>query len=583
VANNPLPRPAVWALRAVWALARLLPPGLVRAGGRALFSKSYGRLVAAAADPRGAQRARLREILERNRNTEFGRRYDFPTIRDFDRYRARVPIHTYDDLEPYISRMIDGEQNVLVSDPVTFFARTSGTTGSPKHIPITDSFVNEFRAGRRVWSRAVSQAFPGLVRGHLLTVHAAGVEGRTPAGVPYGSITVALAGGREEEIDNPLEGIPRGIFRLADFETKYYLTLRAALDVPISLIGALNPSTLYVLCQRLSAWGDRLAKDVATGAITPPGEVPDPLLARLHRRARPRPKVAARLWRSLDAHGLVRPVDVWPRLCGALAWKGGSAPFYLDKLQPYLADLDVMDYGYVATEGNFNIVQDAGDGRGVVGVVGHALEFVPEAAHGDPAAETKLVDELEVGQRYAIIITGSHGLYRYDINDIVEVMGRDGGLPQIRFVHKGGNMISMTGEKVGEAHVLAAARAAFAEVRLEPNGFLVTARLVDPPHYCLALEAPAEAPEAQLRALLRSFDAQLGRVNIEYAAKRESLRLAPPRLLQVAEGAFVGLLARRIEAGAPDAHAKLPHLWRDPAVLDELGAAQELSLEEQPA
>ncbi|MBN2358186.1 MAG: GH3 auxin-responsive promoter family protein, partial [Deltaproteobacteria bacterium] len=380
----------------------------------------------------------------------------------------------------------------------------------------------------------------------------------------------------------PLEGVPRAVYRLADYETKYYLVLRAALDLKIALLGALNPSTLYLLCQKLTAWADRLADDVAQGTIRAPGPVPADIQARLDMRARPRPAVAERIRGSLARHGIVRPVDVWPALCGVLCWKGGSAPFYLDQLRPYLGDLPVMDYGYVATEGAFGITLDAGDGRGVVGVVGHVLEFVPESAQGSPAAPALGADQLEVGRRYAVIVTGSHGLYRYDINDIVEVVGTRYGLPEIRFVHKGGNMISITGEKVGEAHAVEAITAALRGCGVDAAGFALTARLADPPHYCVAVEPVIELADDRWCDLLTAFDRELQRVNLEYAAKRTSLRLGPPRLLLAPAGAFERLRAQRVAAGAPDAHVKIPHLWRDPTLLDQIGVRRELTLPGDP-
>lgn len=579
MARRPIPGWVVVLVRALWALARVLPAPVIRALGRLLFSKSQARFEAALADPRGTQTRHLLEILHRHRETAFGRAHGFAEIRDWEGFRQRVPIRGYDQLEPYLQRMVQGERDVLVSDPVTFYARSSGTTGTPKYIPVTEPYLDEMRAVRRAWSRAVSQVFPGLVRGHFLTIHSPTIDGRTPGGVPYGSITVAMAGGTDDDVASPLEGIPRAIHHLRDLDTKYYLVLRAALDLPVSLMGALNPSTLLLLCQRLTRWCEALARDVEQGTLTPPGEVPPALRERMQVRLHRRPAVARRLRQSLARHGVVRPQDVWPRLQGALCWKGGSAPFYLGKLRSYLGELPVMDYGYAASEGAFSVVLDAGDGRGVVGVQGHVLEFVPEAEHGQPEARALLVDELQVGQRYAVVITASNGLYRYDINDVVEVVDLYRGVPRVRFVHKGGNMISLTGEKVGEAHVVEAVDLALRAAQIDAAGFLMTAELGDPPAYVLAVELAAPADEARLGTLLRGVDQGLRQVNIEYAAKRESERLGPPRLLLTSPGVFEALRAQRVAQGAPDAHVKVPHLWRDAAVLERMGVQRTISWE----
>ncbi|MFH1807456.1 MAG: GH3 auxin-responsive promoter family protein [Pseudomonadota bacterium] len=579
MARPRIPRWVVAIIRVLWGVARVLPAPIIRFLGRLLFSKSQARFEAALADPRGTQTRHLLEILRRHRDTSFGREHGFEEIRDWAGFRARVPIRGYDQLEPYLKRMVAGERDVLVSDPVTFFARSSGTTGSPKYIPVTEPYLDEMRAVRRAWSRAVSQVFPGLVRGHFLTVHSPTIDGHTPGGVPYGSITVALSGGTDDDVASPLEGIPRAIHRLRDLDTKYYLILRAALDLPISLMGALNPSTVLLLCQRLTRWADRLATDLEQGTLSAPGEVPADLLARMAPRLARRPEMARRLRRSLAQHGVVRPGDLWPRLCGVLTWKGGSAPFYLGKLRAYLAELPILDYGYVASEGAFSVVLDAGDGRGVVGIQGHVLEFVPEAMAGQADTEALLVDELRIGERYAVIITAGNGLYRYDINDIVEVVDLYRGVPRIRFVHKGGNMISITGEKLGEAHAVEAIDGALRATGVDAAGFLLTARLEDPPYYVVAVEIPGPIQDSSLQALLHACDLGLQQVNIEYAAKRNSQRLGSPHLVLTSPGVFEGLRAQRVAEGAPDAHVKVPHLWRDAAVLERLGVQRELMLE----
>jgi hypothetical protein len=110
----------------------------------------------------------------------------------------------------------------------------------------------------------------------------------------------------------------------------------------------------------------------------------------------------------------------------------------------------------------------------------------------------------------------------------------------------------------------------------------MTARLADPPYYCIALEPVAGQADDRWRTLLRACDQELQRVNIEYAAKRTSLRLGSPRLSLVAAGSFERLRAERVAAGAPDAHVKVPHLWRDPAVLGQLRVERELGLERDP-
>ncbi len=81
----------------------------------------------------------LERLLRDNQDTEYGRKYHFSEIKSIDDYRKNVPMTTYADYEGYINRMTeDGERNLLSSYPVVYYASTSGTSGSPKKIPVTD-------------------------------------------------------------------------------------------------------------------------------------------------------------------------------------------------------------------------------------------------------------------------------------------------------------------------------------------------------------------------------------------------------------------------------------------------------------
>ena len=88
----------------------------------------------------------LRTILLDNRDTEYGRKFHFSEIRDTEDYRSKVPLTSYDDYEAYIERMTEhGEENLLTAYPVVYYASTSGTSGSPKKIPVTDRGLDVFR------------------------------------------------------------------------------------------------------------------------------------------------------------------------------------------------------------------------------------------------------------------------------------------------------------------------------------------------------------------------------------------------------------------------------------------------------
>jgi hypothetical protein len=562
--------PFAVALRGALGGLGRLSDDAIRAGSRRLFARSWARFEAACERPRETQEARLRALLERAEATAFGREHGFEAIRDLEGYRARVPVRDFEGFRPWLDRAVAGETGVLAPESPSFFGRSSGTTGAPKLIPVSPAYRAEYRRPRRVWARQVVEAFPGLVRGRVLSVHSPRVDGWTEAGVPFGSVTVGLSTqpGRPEAAlrDGVLDAVPREVFALEDFELKYHLALRFAAQVPVSLLAAINPSTLVLLLQTLDAHAASLIDDLERGTFARLDDVPEPARGRLARRLLRAPQAARRL-ADARAGAHVDPRRLWPELVGAVCWKGGSAPFYLHRLERWLPGLPVMDYGYLATEGGFAFPLAPEAQGSVVAVLGHVLEFVPagDAERGDFSSAV-LADALEVGARYRVLVTGAHGLYRYDINDVVRCTGYYRNTAEIAFEHKGGHMLSVTGEKVAEAHVVAAADRAARALGVELSGVSAEIELGDPPRYLWRVEGPLEA--GALEPLLGALEAELRAENLEYAAKRDSLRLGAPQLVEVPAGAFAAERARRVAAGAPDAHVKPPHLSRDP----ELGA-----------
>lgn len=548
---------------------------------RLLFSRSWRKFQAAVHDVRGTQEASLLALLGRNRDTVFGREHRFAEIDGFERFRAQVPVRSYDDFEPYIRRMLAGESDVLVAGRPFFFAQTSGTTGAAKYIPVTREYLEEYRRPRRIWMRQVMQAFPGLVKGKILGMHSPKIEGRTESGVPYGSITVAFSGSPEDAKlkvrDLGYDPSPRRLFLLPDFEARYYAVLRLAAQENLSLVGTINPSTMVLLAKKLDAHAEALAADLVSGGMRGVESLPEPLQSEVKRRLRVNLEAAERIRSSKLRHGRVIATELWPELRGLLSWKGGSAPFYLRQMADWFPGLQIMDYGYIATEGGFSIPMSPDGSRGVVAVTGHVLEFVPEEAAASGRFEPALLaDELEIGESYRVIVTGSHGLYRYDINDVVRCVGRYANCAEIEFLHKGGNMLSITGEKVGESHVVTAFDRAVAESGLALAGFSVSLELSDPPRYVFAVEPRGTPSEAELLAFRDRADQALQAANLEYGAKRSSGRLGRPVLFELVPGAFDDERKRRVAEGAPDSHVKPPHLVRDLARIERFGVRRRL-------
>ncbi len=538
--------------------------------GRLWLAGAWADFQEAAKDPASFQKKRLLTILVRNEDTEFGKQHRFRSIKGPEDYQKAVPVRPWTEFEPQMMRQVHGETNVLTSEKIVYFARTSGTTGTPKYIPVTKSFLEEYLRGRKLWVRQLISEFPEIIRGRALMLHSPFFETTTPSGIPSGSISSFLISiNHGVRITQGLPAIPREILGLDDFKAKYYLILRFALESPISMISAVNPSTIVLFCQKLTEYASVLAEDLRRGTISQDFGLALPSVSKLTRGLRPRPAIAEKLLASLSRHGVVKPREIWNSLRLVATWRGGPASFYLGRFSEYFDRLEVMDLGYLATEGNFSVPLPADTSDGALIPHGHYLEFVPESERDRGGEEAVSMEKLEPGGRYYVIVTGSHGLYRYDINDLIECTGYYLRTPRVVFVSKGENVLSITGEKVTEWQIVEAAGAASAAAGVKLAGFACAIRKAATPYYVLIAEPDGPIPESSLKSLLLSFDRDLRRLNIEYEAKRKSLRLGPPLMRLLKPGSFVARREKLVMSGRLDFDGKAAHISHDETIFDD--------------
>ena len=83
------------------------------------------------------QQKTLEYLINQAKNTDFGKAHNFGYLKNYDDFKKNVPIADYEDLRPYIDRVVNGEKNVLWPGKPIYFAKTSGTTSGIKYIPIS--------------------------------------------------------------------------------------------------------------------------------------------------------------------------------------------------------------------------------------------------------------------------------------------------------------------------------------------------------------------------------------------------------------------------------------------------------------
>ena len=140
---------------------------------------------------------------------------------------------------------------------------------------------------------------------------------------------------------------------------------------------------------------------------------------------------------------------LWPELKALSVWTGGSVGALIPEVERLLGSaVSVIELGYLSSEFRGSINVDPEKNLCIPTIHECFFEFVPVAEHGEADQRFLLVDELELGEQYHVYVTTQEGLYRYFMNDIIEVNGTFLATPSIQFVQKGKGVVNLTGEKL---------------------------------------------------------------------------------------------------------------------------------------
>ncbi len=567
----------------------LLINNFLRYGARALFTRTIKKFENDTTNLREAQENALKKIIEKNRDTLYGREFGFQNIRSVEDFQKAVPLNDYSTLEPYIEKMVMGETNILTPDEIIFFGTTSGTTAKPKFIPITDE---HFRyVGRSVlpYFRFITEEAPAAIRGGTIKMTSPKLEGFTEKGVPYGSpwyITEVAKNRRNPLIRDIFISLNRNywedeIFNITDFNTKYYIIMRLAVERNITHFSMANPSTVLLFAKKLNEFAEDIIRDLYDGQIKK-GIFLDPALRiKLMRKIKRNTKRAKELEKLLASDGMLKPSKVFKNLALISCWKGGSAGFYIKQFPRYFDNTPTMEYGIGATEGIFAIPYKLEE-RGCILQPGYIFfEFIPEEEYFSDRKTILTADQIKEGGRYSIVITGYNGLYRYDMRDIVEVVGFYNRAPVIAFLHKAGNAVSYTGEKIFETHITDAVNLTISDTGIQLNGFtFLPDESGELPRYILMIEPQKELKEETASDFLKAFEKNLKKVNMEYETKRDSMRLGAPALAILKGGEYERFRASLIAKGASDATTKPPVLKKEPSFINNFNVIRRTELKE---
>ena len=532
-------------------------------------------LVKAAKDPSGLQGRWLLRHLARNAGTRFGREHGFGDIRSPEEFSTRVPVQTYESLRPYIEEQADTGRTALTTDHPIMYTQTSGTTDKPKLIPLLESTLDNHRRSQATQAFIQYSTVPGAYSGRILPIVSPAVEGTLPSGTPFGSASGHLYRNMPR-LARSKYVLPHEVFEIDDYDLKYLTILRLALPHPdVTLMGSANPSTFVRLLDLMGRNREELLSDISEQDFRHLDKLPTPIADAVRPRLRTSAARITELKRALS-----RPApsfeDVWPELRMVNTWTCGSCRIALEGIRGMVpASTWISELGYISSEFRGTITVDPERGLGMPTVTENFFEFAERDAWdaGDP--HTLRLEQLQTGHEYYVIVTTEAGLYRYFMNDLVEVTGRFHATPTIQFVQKGKGVTNITGEKLCESQVIRAVHETGRKLGKSVK-FLLMLALPEESRYRLVIELDLSVTE--IVQWTEAIEGSLAGQNVEYNSKRESGRLEALEVVPVLPGTGEEYKRHLIAQGQREGQFKLLALrYADECAFDFLSRAQSAS------
>lgn len=518
------------------------------------------------------QRQLLMSILQQQQHTEFGRKHGFSGVKSPNQYRQRVELQTYENLEPYISQVKQGNTQALLNEPfIHMFALTSGTTASRKYIPVTRSYLKNYRRGTTIWGNGIFARHPQAFMKPILQLVSDWDEWRTETNIPCGSVS-GLTTHMQKPVVRWFYCMPACTGKIKDTSAKLYLALRMALmQKELGLLVSANPSTLIKMAQMLDARQEDLLRDLQDGTINESVNIPEAVRQQLRPALKKLPARARQLEQIRRKYQGLTPENVWEPIHTIGCWTGGSVGLYLRQFPQYFGNTPIRDLGLLASEGRMTIPLEEGSSGGVLDIGSHYFEFIPEGEIESQNPITLTAEELETGKNYYLLPTTSYGLYRYNIFDVVRVVDRCHTTPVVEFLSKGSLFSNMTGEKLSEFQVVAAMKNASSRWGYLPSAYSLAPYWDErTPGYSLYLEEH-DLKCLSVDQLAADFDACLREQNMEYQTKRESQRLKMVEVCVLPPGTWSKWDAARLaKAGGSSEQYKRPCLINDVQFKDKM-------------
>jgi hypothetical protein len=431
-------------------------------------------------------------------------------------------VHEYEDLKPYIQRMMEGEENILWNTPIKWFAKSSGTTSDKsKFIPISEESLEDchYQAAKDVLT-LYYQSFPDsdLLTGKGLVVGGSHQVNQVNEEISYGDLSAVL-------LQNTpfwahwLRTPELSVALLDEWEEKIELLAQTTILEDVTSISGVPTWTLVLIKRILEITGKRTLK------------------------------------------------EVWPNL--ELYMHGGvSFVPYREQFKKLIGgDLHYLEM-YNASEGFFAAQDDpAGDGLLLFTHHGIFYEFMPLEEYGKPFPVTIGLADVELDKNYALVISTNGGLWRYIIGDTIRFSSRN------PFKIKVSGRIKHYMNAFGEEVIVDNSDKAIS-VASEKTGAIVNDYTAAPVYFSDNSNGAHEwliefeKEPAQMNTFITELDEALKSINSDYEAKRhKNIALRMPIVHNLKKGVFTEWLRRKGKLGGQH---KIPRLSNERTYLEEI-------------
>ena len=473
-------------------------------------------------NPVAVQRETLQHLVTSAQYTEFGRKYNFSTLFSIKEFKQAVPIHEYDDLKPYIFRIMNGEQNILWNTPITWFAKSSGTTNDKsKFIPVSEESLKDchYKGAKDMLTMYYNfNPDSDLLTGKGLVIGGSHTINQINDDAHYGDLSAVLLQ-NSPFWGNWIRTPELSIALLDEWENKIEKLALSTINENVTSISGV-PTWTMILIKRI-----------------------------------------------LEITGKNTLSEVWPSL--ELYIHGGvSFTPYRDHFNKLIGkDIHYLDM-YNASEGVFACQANPYD-DGMLLMVDHGIfmEFMPVEEYGKSNPQTIGLNHVEIGKNYALVISTNGGLWRYLLGDTIQFSSLNPF--RIKVSGRLKHYMNAFGEEVIVDNADKAIATACEKTNSSVNDYTAAPIYFNEnsngAHEWL-IEFEKE-PE-NLNHFIYELDSALKNINSDYEAKRhKDIALRMPLVKALPKGLFTEWLRSKGKLGGQH---KVPRLSNTRTYLDEI-------------